>query len=94
MVTTPRYASSRAENANKGVDAMLERPPRLTPALLTLREVIELTHVPRTTIYDLMKTGKFPRPVRVGRRSVRWIASEIYRWIDDLPRGGSDRPQS
>lgn len=66
----------------------------LTPALLTLRQVIEVTSIPRSTIYALMQAGEFPLPIRVGRRGVRWIAREVYEWIDNRPRGGSDRKQS
>ena len=66
--------------------------PRLTPALLTLREVIEVTSIPRSTIYERMTAGQFPRPVRVGARGVRWVAREIYAWIDTRPRAGSDLP--
>ncbi|QBG84670.1 helix-turn-helix transcriptional regulator [Xanthomonas oryzae] len=34
----------------------------------------------RTYLYDEMKEDRFPKPVRVGRRSL-WPLSEVQRWI-------------
>ena len=63
------------------------------PRLLTLGEVIEKTQMSRSTIYALMGKGLFPRPIRVGARSVRWIEAEIVEFIKNRPRGGSDTSQ-
>jgi prophage regulatory protein len=37
----------------------------------------------RTAVYELIKAGKFPRPVKVGAASA-WIDVEITRWIEQL----------
>ncbi len=37
----------------------------------------------RTAVYELIKAGKFPRPVKVGAASA-WIDVEITRWIQEL----------
>jgi predicted DNA-binding transcriptional regulator AlpA len=37
----------------------------------------------RTAVYELIKAGRFPRPVKVGGASA-WIDGEITRWIGDL----------
>ena len=34
-----------------------------------------------STLYYLMNTGDFPKPVRLGKRSVAWKRSEIEAWI-------------
>jgi len=34
----------------------------------------------RTTIYERIKTGTFPRQIKLGRASV-WVESEIQEWI-------------
>ncbi|MCY3845321.1 MAG: AlpA family phage regulatory protein [Acidobacteria bacterium] len=60
--------------------------------LLTLREVKEITHLSRSVIYDLMERGLFPRPIRVGRRAVRWIEREVVEFIARCPRAGGGRP--
>lgn len=67
--------------------------PYPTPVvLLTLRAVIRMTSIPRSTIYALKAAGQFPEPVRVGARGVRWIADEVTAWIATRPRAGSDLP--
>ena len=63
------------------------------PRLLTLREVIQKTKMSRSNIYVLMGKGAFPRPIRVGARSVRWIEAEIVEFIKNRPRGGSTPPR-
>ena len=35
----------------------------------------------RSTLYNRIATGEFPRPVALGPRSVGWIESEIDSWI-------------
>ena len=33
------------------------------------------------TVRTLDTSGKLPRPVKIGRRSVRWCVSEIEEWL-------------
>ena len=39
----------------------------------------------RSSIYRLMDSGDFPRPVRVGPTAVRWRESDITGWLESLP---------
>lgn len=43
--------------------------------------VQELTGLGRSTLYDLMARGAFPRPVRLGLRAVGWREADIVAWI-------------
>ena len=43
------------------------------------------TGLSRSTLYDMMDRGEFPRPVRVGRRAVAWPESVIQQWLADRP---------
>ncbi len=50
--------------------------------LIRLPEVMNLTGLGRSTIYELMAQGEFPKPVPLGRTSgVAWVESEILQWI-------------
>jgi len=62
------------------------------PRLLTLRDVTEATALSRSVIYDLMAESRFPKPIRVGDRAVRWIEDEVIEYIASRPRAGSERP--
>lgn len=43
------------------------------------------TGLSRSTIYDMMDRGDFPRPIRIGRRAVAWPESEVLAWLADRP---------
>ena len=52
--------------------------------LMTARDVMAAVRLSRATIYNLLAAGEFPRPVRIGSKSVRWRASDIAAWVDSL----------
>ena len=54
---------------------------QLQTALIRRREVERLTALSRSRIYDLMKQGNFPKPVRLGSMSVAWLEIEIREWV-------------
>ena len=43
--------------------------------------VEELTGLSRSTIYDLMAKGEFPRPVKLTQKAVAWPESAIVDWL-------------
>jgi len=45
--------------------------------------VIERTSVRRSTIYEMMQAGKFPKPVKLNVRSNGWLESEIGDWLEN-----------
>jgi prophage regulatory protein len=48
--------------------------------LLPRRDVEKLSGLSRATIYRLIKSGKFPRPLSIGTGSVRWRQSDVVAW--------------
>lgn len=47
--------------------------------------VQDLTGLSRSTIYDLMAKGVFPRPVRLTKKAVAWPESAIADWLAKRP---------
>lgn len=46
------------------------------------RKMVQLkTGIPASSMYALIKTGRFPTPINLGPRSVGWLESEIDAWI-------------
>ena len=46
------------------------------------RKAVELRcGLSRSSIYDAVREGRFPAPVRIGRRAVGWVASEVDAWL-------------
>jgi prophage regulatory protein len=48
--------------------------------VLRRAEVERATGLPRSTIYELMARGAFPKPIRLSARAVGWMESEIAAW--------------
>ncbi|MDE2773224.1 MAG: AlpA family transcriptional regulator [Gemmatimonadota bacterium] len=49
--------------------------------VLRLPQVLARTGLSRSSIYLRVADGTFPRPVRLGKRAIGWIESEIDQWI-------------
>lgn len=58
----------------------------MTHMILRLPVVTHRTGLSRSSIYQKISEGKFPRPVSLGARAVGWKASEIDQWIESLRR--------
>ncbi|HGU5225192.1 TPA: helix-turn-helix transcriptional regulator [Escherichia coli O146:H21] len=50
--------------------------------LLRLSDVMRRTGYGRAWIYRLISLGRFPKPVKIGSRSVACIESEVDEWIN------------
>lgn len=53
-------------------------------SLLPLPKVEARVGIKKSKIYELIHSGNFPQPVRLGRRNVRWRSDDIQNWIDAL----------
>ena len=62
-------------------DPTIQNPLRM----LRLPEVVTLTGLPRSTIYERMEADTFPNAVRLGPRTIAWRAQDIYQFLDNLP---------
>jgi len=52
-------------------------------SILRLPDVIKITALSRSAIYDLISKGKFPKQIKLTSRSSGWIESEINQWLND-----------
>lgn len=53
--------------------------------LIRLKEVLQLVPLGRSTIYERMNAGTFPKSRDLGGNVVAWRESEVLAWIDALP---------
>lgn len=61
---------------------LLENSLHPSPSKFLRRtSVQEMTGLSRSTLYDLMAKGTFPRPIPVGTKAVRWVDTEIHAWM-------------
>jgi prophage regulatory protein len=52
---------------------------------LRRREVEQLTGLSRSSLYDLMSKGAFPRPIKLTGKAVAWPESAIAEWLASRP---------
>ena len=51
-------------------------------ALLHIATVTSVVGLQRTAIYDGVRAGTFPPPIRLSARCSRWPAGAIRQWLD------------
>jgi prophage regulatory protein len=80
-----RIRARRSVQAPKSVpapDTAESRPSYRAGSLLRLADVRELLGISRSTVYKLLSVGRFPKPIRLGPRIVRWRLEAIESWRD------------
>lgn len=55
----------------------------MTEKHLRRHAVEDITGLSRSTIYAMMATGQFPRPIKLSARAVAWPESVIQAWFDE-----------
>jgi prophage regulatory protein len=53
--------------------------------ILRRAEVLRITGMSRSSLYDRIARGEFPRPRKLGPRAVGWRDNEIFDHIRSLP---------
>lgn len=54
----------------------------ISTRILRLHEVCKLTGLSRSSIYLKVSVSEFPKPIKLGLRSVGWIEAEVAAWIE------------
>jgi len=55
----------------------------ITRRIMRLPEVILMTGYKRSSIYQFMKDGKFPKCHRIGPRAIGFDSLQVQAWIDE-----------
>lgn len=56
------------------------------PRLLSMADVMTLTTYSRASIYRLIATRGFPRPIKMGDVKIAFLADEVEAWLKGRPR--------
>lgn len=59
-------------------------------SLLDVKRVTELTTLSRSKIYAAVAEGRFPAPLKLGRKCTRWQAGAVDAWLRSLAEPASD----
>lgn len=71
-----------AKNDNMQLDRRQAEPVRAM-RFLRLKEVLKICGKSRSSVYEAIRRGEFPRPVKLGENSSAWIDTEIDAWMRD-----------
>ena len=53
----------------------------MAPKLLSLKGVIEITSLSKSSIYRLVRAGQFPKSQRITAGRVVWRSDAVSQWI-------------
>ena len=88
-ITRLRISFSAAESSTQSASSPAGRPEHVRPSgslemvpgsMLRLLDVCKFFSLSRSSVYSWIAEGRFPPPVPVGRRSVRWAADVLLEW--------------
>jgi prophage regulatory protein len=51
------------------------------PKVANTKDAIVITSLSRPTIYRMIKTGTFPKPVNLGLRRIGWPLNVLEDWV-------------
>lgn len=80
-MTLPRLTEFKCQ---LGLNAM--KNYKTPTKFLTRKEILEITGKSNPTVWRWTKAGTFPKPYKLGERSVGWKDNEIQEWIASRER--------
>ncbi|MFK7875856.1 MAG: helix-turn-helix transcriptional regulator [Paracoccaceae bacterium] len=75
------YQSWKRDSAGKGIPQY--RCETTPPRVIRRPQVEAMTGLSRSTLYDWMKRGEFPQPIKLGARLVAWRESDVIAWLEN-----------
>ena len=52
--------------------------------VLRLPEVVNLTGLSKSGVYQAIQDNDFPKPLKLGKRASGWLSSEVSGWITNI----------
>lgn len=52
--------------------------------VLRLPEVVSLTGLSKSGVYQAIQDNHFPKPLKLGKRASGWLQSEVSGWISSI----------
>lgn len=57
--------------------------------ILRVRRVASRMDVSKSSVYKLVREGKFPRGLKIGERAVGWLETDVDNWIEARAKNAS-----
>jgi prophage regulatory protein len=72
---TPKHMPTNSADPSR-------EPPFRAGTLIRLADVCRFLGISRSTVYKKLSESSFPKPARLGPRTVRWRVDDIEAWRD------------
>ena len=73
----------------------MQSNPVTSKHLLSKRAVLKQIPISGATLARRVAAGAFPRPIRIGKRRVAWVQSEVSDWLGErMEERGSTRSEN
>ena len=88
MQANPKTSDTRTAQVQRVADH-IEKHPVAPPIVATVEKLLRLPAVmaivglQKSSIYEGVKKGTFPAPVKLSRRAVCWPESHIAAWVNE-----------
>lgn len=56
--------------------------PKSGIALIRKNQLLQNIPLAASTLYEEIAQGRFPKPIKIGRRASAWSVSEVKAWLD------------
>lgn len=76
-MTTAMKSNNQAERPDDSRDQQTS-----SPGLLTVRQVSEMLQIHVRTVWRMAAAGEIPKPIRIGKKSIRWRVWDIQRFLE------------
>ena len=60
--------------------------------ILRIKDVCSELGVSRASIYRLLESGSFPKPLKLGKRAIGWERDHIQQWVKSLRPADQTEP--
>lgn len=55
---------------------------------ISMRDLVPRLGICKSTIYSMIRSGKFPSGMQISERRVGWLSSEVTAWMNERAIGG------
>lgn len=89
MQANPKTSDTRTDQVQRVADFIDKHPANLAGVvkapekLLRLPAVMAIVGMGKSSVYEGVKNGTFPAPIKLSRRAVCWPESRIAAWVDE-----------
>ncbi len=63
----------------------------MSQKILKLPDVMKMTALSRSSLYDFVRKKTFPKPILLGARAVGWLEDEVTAWINQKAESRQER---